>query len=148
MPDSDVIPTLAYADVGEAVAWLCDKFGLGERLRIGDHRAQLSFGSGAVVVTQLPPGAARASHGHGLMVRVPDADRHHAHAAGRGARILHAPQSQPYGERQYTAEDLGGHVWTFSQTIADIDPATWGGVLVADASLRRHPSPAPDLSPP
>jgi hypothetical protein len=24
---------------------------------------------------------------------------------------------------------LGGHVWTFSQSIADVDPASWGGVL-------------------
>lgn len=34
------------------------------------------------------------------------------------------------GERQCTAVDPGGHVWTFSQTVADIDPGTWGGVLV------------------
>ena len=29
------------------------------------------------------------------------------------------------------AEDPGGHHWTFSQSIADVDPAEWGGVLVA-----------------
>ena len=145
MPDSDVTPTPAYADVREAVAWLCDKFGLVERLRVGNHRAQLSFGSGAVIVTELPPGAARASHGHGLLVRAPDADGHHARAAARGALILHAPESRPYGERQYTAADLGGHVWTFSQTVADADPATWGGVPAADASQCPHPSPAPDF---
>jgi hypothetical protein len=27
-------------------------------------------------------------------------------------------------------EDLGGHRWTFSQTIADADPASWGGTLM------------------
>jgi hypothetical protein len=26
-------------------------------------------------------------------------------------------------------QDPGGHIWTFSQTIADVDPAAWGGVL-------------------
>jgi hypothetical protein len=34
----------------------------------------------------------------------------------------------PYGERQYTAEDLGGHRWTFSQSIADVAPEEWGGL--------------------
>jgi len=28
-----------------------------------------------------------------------------------------------------TLVDIGGHTWTFSQTIADIDPADWGGEL-------------------
>jgi uncharacterized glyoxalase superfamily protein PhnB len=43
---------------------------------------------------------------------------------GDGAVIVTAR-----GERQYSAEDLGGHVWTFSQSIADVDPASWGGIL-------------------
>jgi uncharacterized glyoxalase superfamily protein PhnB len=34
-----------------------------------------------------------------------------------------------YGERQYTVEDPGGHRWTFSQSVADVDPADWGGEL-------------------
>jgi uncharacterized glyoxalase superfamily protein PhnB len=67
-----------------------------------------------------------------VLVRVDDADRHHAQAARYGARILNPPTDYPYGERQYTAEDPGGHCWTFSQSIADVDPPSWGGVLVAD----------------
>jgi hypothetical protein len=27
--------------------------------------------------------------------------------------------NMPFGERQYTAQDLGGHRWTFSQSIAE-----------------------------
>src|SRR5262245_66684856 len=53
MPSGVVIPTLAYPDVRVAVEWLCRAFGFAERLRIGDHRSQLSFGEGAVVVTGL-----------------------------------------------------------------------------------------------
>jgi len=63
-------------------------------------------------------------------VRVEDADRHHEQAKRYGARILQPPTDFPYGERQYTAEDLGGHRWTFSQSIADVDPASWGGTAV------------------
>jgi uncharacterized glyoxalase superfamily protein PhnB len=43
MPPSAVIPELPYPDVREATDWLCRAFGFKERLRIGDHRAQLTF---------------------------------------------------------------------------------------------------------
>lgn len=46
---------------------------------------------------------------------------------GYAARILHPPTDYPYGERQYEVEDLAGHRWTFSQTIADVAPEEWGG---------------------
>ena len=64
------------------------------------------------------------------MVRVADADSHHKHAQANGAKVLRAPTDYPYGERQYTAEDLGGHRWTFSQSIADVAPESWGGTSV------------------
>jgi uncharacterized glyoxalase superfamily protein PhnB len=67
---------------------------------------------------------------HAVLVRIPDVHRHHDRAALLGARILRPPADYPYGERQYTAEDFAGHVWTFSETIADSDPASWGGTLV------------------
>jgi uncharacterized glyoxalase superfamily protein PhnB len=57
------------------------------------------------------------------------ADRHHEQAAKSGARILTPPTDYPYGERQYTAEDPGGHLWTFSQSIADVDPTSWGATV-------------------
>jgi uncharacterized glyoxalase superfamily protein PhnB len=64
------------------------------------------------------------------MVRVEDVDRHHERARAHGARILRSPTDYPFGERQYTASDPGGHVWTFTQSIADVDPSDWGGVQV------------------
>jgi uncharacterized glyoxalase superfamily protein PhnB len=136
MPDSVIIPVLAYRDVAEAVAWLCDNFGFVERLRIGNHRAQLLFDGGAMIVGQRPASELRTDieQIHSIMVRVRNADEHHAHAAQRGARILRPVADFPYGERQYTAEDLGGHVWTFSQTIADVNPASWGGLLLESRS--------------
>jgi uncharacterized glyoxalase superfamily protein PhnB len=122
VPAATVIPELAYADVVEASDWLCNAFGFEVRLRIGDHRAQLVFGNGAVIVIELgePSGASS------VLVRVDDADAHHERAARAGARILDLPTDYPYGERQYNAEDLGGHRWTFSQSIADVDPSSWG----------------------
>jgi uncharacterized glyoxalase superfamily protein PhnB len=124
-PSSTVIPELPYDDVAQASDWLCSAFGFKERLRIGDHRAQLVFGDGAVILTARDKGTQR----NAVLVRVDNVDRHHEQAKRAGARILQPPTDHPYGERQYSAEDLGGHRWTFSQSIADVDPATWGGTL-------------------
>jgi predicted enzyme related to lactoylglutathione lyase len=53
MPTAAISPQLVYDDVGAAIAWLCDTFGFTERWRAGDHRAQLAFGNGCVIVTDL-----------------------------------------------------------------------------------------------
>ena len=132
VPQATVIPELAYADVTEAADWLCEAFGFKVRLRIGNHRMQLVLGDGAMVATELGEADAPSDGTtHSILVRVEDADSHHERAGRHGARILRPPTDHPYGERQYTGEDLGGHHWTFSQSIADVDPASWGGVLVA-----------------
>jgi len=129
IPNATVIPELGYSDVRAAAAWLCEKFGFEERLSIADHRVQLLIGQGAIVVTERPAGEGRADAAHSILVRVDDVDRHYENAFAQDVKIIRSPQSYPFGERQYTAEDIGGHVWTFSQTIADIDPQSWGGVL-------------------
>ena len=125
MPASAVIPELPYPNVREAVDWLCETFGFSERLQIGNHRAQLVFGDGALVVTQSNETNASFS----VMVRVEAVDSHYEHVKQSGAKIVSPPADYPYGESQYVVEDIGGHRWTFSQTIADIDPGSWGGVL-------------------
>lgn len=126
-----VIPELAYPDVAAAAAWLCEAFGFTERLRIGTHRVQLTFGAGAVVVMERGGDGDTADRAHSVMVRVEDADAHCARAEAAGAMIVRPPADYPFGERQYTAVDPGGHAWTFSQSVADIDPAEWGGTLVS-----------------
>lgn len=129
VPPATVIPVLSYEDVGEASAWLCEVFGFRERLRIGDHRIQLIVGDGAVILAQRP--ANPGSHScHSVLVRVADVDSHYEHARQHGARITQPPESFPFGERQYTAEDPSGHSWTFSQSIADVAPEDWGGTAV------------------
>lgn len=122
-----MIPELAYPDIGKAIHWLCDAFGFTLRLRIANHRAQMNVGDGAVVLTELGEGQGTGI-GHSVMVRVENVDRHHERAIQRGARVLRPPADHPFGERQYTVEDFTGRRWTFSQTIADVDPTTWGGV--------------------
>jgi uncharacterized glyoxalase superfamily protein PhnB len=126
VPAATVIPVLAYPDVVAATDWLRDAFGFRVRLRVAEHRAQLVYEGGAVIVAQGEGGNAS----HSVHVRVEDADAHHGQAARHGARIVSPPTDYPYGERQYTAVDVGGHRWTFSQSIADVDPASWGATSI------------------
>jgi uncharacterized glyoxalase superfamily protein PhnB len=125
MPPGIVIPEVPYPDVRQAADWLCQTFGFSERLRIGNHRIQLTFREGSLVVIQQPSPSSQS-----IMVRVDDIDQHYEQAKQAGGQIINPPTDYPYGERQYTATDPGGHRWTFSQTIADVDPASWGGTLV------------------
>lgn len=132
MPPGIIIPELVYRDLGEAVAWLCTRFGFKERLRIGNHRVQLTLGDTSMVAIGRPD--LLAAHGeptHSLMVSVDDVDKHYQHVYACGTQILNPPTDHPYGERQYTVEDPGGHRWTFSQSIADVDPSEWGGKLIS-----------------
>src|SRR5436309_9489006 len=90
-----VIPVLIYPDVREAVAWLTEAFGFAERVRIGEnHRSQLRFGDGAVIVGDVrgerrPPRPGEVTHT--VLVRVGDARRHCERAQAHGARILMEP---------------------------------------------------------
>jgi len=126
IPACTVIPELGYPDIGKAIDWLCDAFGFTLRLRIGNHRAQMNVGDGAVVLTELAEGQ-RCDLGHSVMVRVGNVDQHCARAVEHGAKVVRPPADYPYGERQYAVEDFAGRLRKFSQSIADVDPATWGG---------------------
>ena len=133
IPPVQVIPVLTYPDVQAAVAWLGDAFGATEHVRIGpNHRAQLMIGGGGLIVADVSkervvPGAGVT---HSIMLRVDDVDATIARATKRGAVVVMEPTDMPYGERQATLTDLGGHRWTLSQTIADAEPESWGGETI------------------
>lgn len=127
MPASTIIPELPYADVGEAAAWLARAFGFRARLRIGNHRIQMHAGDGAIAVVE---GGGDRSAAAQVLMRVADVDAQFSRAREAGATVLRAPVTYPYGERQCSLADPGGHVWTLSESVADVDPADWGGELV------------------
>lgn len=133
IPDATFIPVRSYPDLDAAVTWLRDVLGARERLRIPQHRVQLSIGNGAMVVAAWDAAAVPATGGRPpavLMVRVPDVNAAYARAIALGATGLTPPADHPYGERQASVRDPAGHAWTLTQTIADVDPASWGGELV------------------
>ena len=129
IPRATVIPILAYPDANEAAAWLCKAFAFSVRLRVDTHRVQLNIGEGAIIVRELRPHEVGSplGLGHSITVRTEDVDAHCSRAKEHGARITQEPFTHTYGERQYVAEDLAGHSWTFSQSVADMLPEDWGG---------------------
>jgi uncharacterized glyoxalase superfamily protein PhnB len=128
IPRADVIPVLRVDDVRGAARWLADALGFRERLRIADHRVQLVYGDGALVVAEARQPVADPAAS--VMLRVSNLDDVFARAIERGATTIHAPEDYPYGERQATVRAPFGHVFTLSQSFADVDPADWGGELV------------------
>jgi uncharacterized glyoxalase superfamily protein PhnB len=130
MPACTIIPVLEYPDVPAAVEWLEEAFAFEVRLSIGAHRAQLQFGDGAMVVSRSRLSDATPGSGS-VMVRVEAIDAHVQRARQHGARIIRNLEDFPYGERQYTCLDPAGHSWTFSETIANVDPDVWGGQLAS-----------------
>jgi len=135
IPNTAVMPELAYTDVLGASKWLCETFGFQERLRIADHRVQLNVGhGGAIVVTQRDPASREIDAAHSVLVRLENIDEHYRKTVSKGVKIIRPIKTLPFGERQYTAQDFEGHIWTFSQTLDDVDPATWGGILTKRSS--------------
>jgi uncharacterized glyoxalase superfamily protein PhnB len=134
-PAAPLVPVLVYDDVNRAIEWLCGSCGFSERVRVQrpDGRvmhAQLEFSGGAVMLGSAgaeykPPQSSGVSHG--VLVHVDDVNRHFERVRASGVQIVTEPADMPFGERQYTVQDSGGHRWTFSESIADVAPEAWGG---------------------
>ena len=132
-PPGTIVPWLAYEDVDRAIAWLCGAFGFTERLRTpaepdgSIHHAQLAVGEGCVVLTTRSAEESRPATS--LFVPVEDVDAHCERARRFGARIIMPPRTCEFGEKQYGVEDLAGYRWTFSQSVADVNPEDWGAIV-------------------
>jgi uncharacterized glyoxalase superfamily protein PhnB len=139
-----VVPVLVYDNVGEAIKWLCETFGFVERFRYGPEGcpvgAQLVVGNGSVFLTsprigQSPKWGDHAAFraprsdevSHSVCVHIEDVDNLYQRIKKCGAYIFCAPETHPFGERQFTVQDIGGHRWTFTQSVADVAPEDWGG---------------------
>jgi len=147
-PPGPIVPGRFYDDIAAAIDWISAAFGFSEIYRYGPldrpQGAFLSTANGGSVALQisrvgqspswdddaelrpLRPGEPISG---GISVRVDDVDAHYERAAAFGARILNPPTTYPFGERQYTAIDLAGHRWGFTQSVTNVDPAEWGATL-------------------
>jgi uncharacterized glyoxalase superfamily protein PhnB len=84
-------------------------------------------GAGCITIAE---GTTRPNQSCAVQVRIENALDHCERARLAGARILTEPTDHVYGERQYNAEDFFGHRWDFTETLADVEPESWGGTSV------------------
>jgi uncharacterized glyoxalase superfamily protein PhnB len=132
---------LFYDDASRAIDWLCQAFGFEVRLKVEGEggrieHSELTYGDDGLVMVgesggkssraePLPCKSPRSLGGantQALCVYVDDVDAHCARARAAGARIIEEPKNNDYGEehwedRSYSAADLEGHHWWFSQRI-------------------------------
>lgn len=134
-----IMPSLRYEDVSSALTWLSQVFGLKEYLRWVDENGIVRFAAmridNAFVELMAANGGYQTPKRLGVVcqtvvVLVDDVDSHYQDARGSGATIIAEPEDKPWGLRQYTAEDLEGHHWEFSQYLRDVPPAEWGAQLM------------------
>lgn len=127
MMPAALIPVVNYPDIAVAADWLEAAFGFKKRLIIFDHRIQMSYGDCNFVLTDNPsPGPS----GFNITLRVANCRAVCETARAKGAQVTLEPTDFFYGERQCDLVDPWGVHWMLSESIADIDPAEWGGVLV------------------
>ena len=141
MPDLSKRPAavsaLVYKDPFAAFEWLQTTFGLEPAMLITDAdgnfaHSEMVFGDGWIMVgnewsddyrSPASLGGKNTQTVHLQMTT--DIDAHCERARRAGAEILMEPENQFYGDRSYRARDLEGHMWTFSQTIRELEPEQW-----------------------
>lgn len=128
VPPCSVIPVLRYPDPSFAAGWLERAFGFTVRLRIANHRIQMRAGEGCLTIAE---GSVIPNQCCVVQVRIEGVLDHCERARLAGAEILTEPVDHIYGERQYNVEDFFGHRWDFTETLADVEPESWGGTSVS-----------------
>jgi uncharacterized glyoxalase superfamily protein PhnB len=130
-----LMPGLRYDDLGAALEWLHETFGIHEHLRWVEpetgkvrHAEMRAGDDGYIELSDNPE--------NGILVFVDDVDAHFERARAAGAKIESEPADQPWGLRQYTARDLEGNLWGFAMHVRDVGPSQWGAQLA-------EPSPEP-----
>jgi uncharacterized glyoxalase superfamily protein PhnB len=136
---SRIAPMIAYEATAAAIDWLTQAFGFTERegSRYTDANgvvghAELVYGDETIMLAT-PTHEYQSPRHHrercelasrwldnpwvidGVFVEVDDLDAHHARAVAAGAIVIRPPEDAGVGFRVYTAEDLEGHRWMFSQ---------------------------------
>ncbi len=123
-PQKDIacfFPVLRYRNARATLDWLDEAFGLQTHFQVpgpGEsiRHAQLVLGQGMVMLSagaEPDPANPWSSVDHGVYVYVPDIDAQYRRAVAAGAEIVTLLRETDYGAREFSARDLGGHLWSF-----------------------------------
>jgi uncharacterized glyoxalase superfamily protein PhnB len=129
--------SIYYDDPRAAIEWLEKAFGFEPSMIITDAEgriahAEMTFGDGYIMVGSpwneivATPGQVDGKNTQNVHVQLSEGiDAHCERARAAGAQIEMEPEDQFYGDRSYRAIDLGGHMWTFGQTVKEMKPEEW-----------------------
>lgn len=145
-----VIPALSYQNPRAALDWLPKAFGFEIDMLIEDEKgnpvhSQLRYGDGTIMVgsewdesTKSPASVGRKCTQTVHIHVDSDIDGHCERARKAGAEIMQEPATQFYGDRTYRARDPEGHIWTFGQTVAAVEPAEWDKAMGLKTTMRTQ----------
>lgn len=108
-PVPAVVAVLPVADLDRSLAFYL-ALGFELRSRYEDHYAIVGYG-GAELHLGASAEVAGTSSWSGCYLRVDDAVEVHRHWIAAGAREIHAPIAQPYGQLEFATEDPDGNLW-------------------------------------
>ena len=119
-----IVPYIFYRDVPAALDWLARAFGFTETMREATPRGGMHgemqcdgqlimMGQGSAEMRMMSALDAKGAT-QGVFIYLEGVDAHYERAHAAGAEIDKPPQDLPYG-RSYTARDLEGHPWFFTQ---------------------------------
>jgi uncharacterized glyoxalase superfamily protein PhnB len=140
VPVDTVLPHVSYRDLPTAIDWLVKHFGFVEQYHYTDSStgkisgAQLRLSNAYIMAhpAKVPTAATPAelsSNLQSLTIFFDDVGAHYRKVKSTGIRLVEQLHDTVYGELQYAAQDLEGHLWIFSQHAKDLSPDQWGAKI-------------------
>lgn len=140
VPVDTVLPHVSYRDLPSAIDWLVKHFGFAEQYHYTDSStgkisgAQLRLSNAYVMAhpAKVAKASTPAELGYNLQsltIFFDDVDAHYRKVKSTGIRLVEQLHETVYGELQYAAQDLEGHLWIFSQHAKDLSPDQWGAKI-------------------
>jgi uncharacterized glyoxalase superfamily protein PhnB len=126
---------LFYQDPKAAIAFLQAALGFELTMMLEDAdgnlaHSQLSLGDGRIMVgtewsaDHKSPKSIGGKNTQTVHIQLDvGIDAHCERARQAGAEIIAEPETQFYGDRTYRCRDPEGHIWTLSQTVAQVSVA-------------------------
>jgi uncharacterized glyoxalase superfamily protein PhnB len=116
-----LFPAIKYDDAPRALSWLKSAFGFEPHAVHKDDGGDIQHAEMKMGEAMIMFGGKRApdktnpwcTEPMGVYVYVADIEAHYAKAKAAGAQIVRPLSDTPYGAREYSARDCGGHLWSF-----------------------------------
>lgn len=122
-----VMPLRYVASVDAMREFYLQQLGFDHLMGIVGKDGQLDFAivqrAGAMLMLSRPQDSAATLTGPmEIYIEVDDVDAYHAQLSGAGVAIVQPPQTQWWGDRNFSLRDPAGHTLWFWKTVAEMQP--------------------------